>query len=106
MDIRTARQNRTENGTVLTFDILAALANDTAERGTKRCALARWLDDIPTDTEGRDELIRLVETIHTPGPHSTTMSAQRVAKVLTTLGHSTGQSSILDHRNHACACYR
>lgn len=92
------------------MDILAALADQSAPRGSRRCELGLWLDAIPAETPGRDELIRLVETKHartkTTPDAPETLSGQRVAVVLTRLGFETTQNPVLDHRNHACRCYR
>ena len=86
------------------MDILAAL--ETApSRGGKRCALAEFLDSIPEDQPGRGELIRLVETRHERNS-SDTRSSQNMAMVLTNLGYATTSNPVLDHRQHACRCYR
>lgn len=87
------------------MDILAAL-EASPTRGQNRCGLGQWLDDIPEDTPGRDELIRLVETPHDRQSGGATRSAQNIATVLTNLGFEITQNPILDHRNHACRCYR
>jgi hypothetical protein len=89
----------------MTLDILAAL-EATPARGAKRCDLAAFLDSIPADTPGRDELIRLVETVHDRTADPYTLSGQRMAVVLTNLGHTITQNPVLDHRNRACRCYR
>lgn len=86
------------------LDILAAL-NASPSRGRRRCALAQFLDDIPEDTPLRDELIRLVETIHVRGS-DTTRSAQDMAVVLSALGYEVTQNPVHDHRKRACRCYR
>jgi len=87
------------------LDILAAL-EATPSRGPKRCPLAAFLDSIPEDTAGRDELIRLVETPHSPAANPYTLSGKRMSLVLTNLGYTVTENPVLDHRNHACACYR
>lgn len=89
----------------MTLDILAAL-EATPSRGAKRCRLAKFLDDIPEDTPGRDELIRLVETPHDKKAVPETRSGQNIAVVLCNLGFDTTSNTVLDHRNRACRCYR
>jgi hypothetical protein len=90
----------------MSFDILAALEDATAARGNSRCSLARFLDTIPEDTDGRDRLIQLVETPHDRTGNSDTRSAIRMANALCKLGFKTTQNPVLDHRNRDCACYR
>lgn len=90
----------------MSFDILSALEDPTAERGNSRCNLGRFLDSIPADTEGRDRLIHLVETQHDRSGNSDTRSAMRIATALCKLGFKTTQNPVLDHRNRDCACYR
>jgi hypothetical protein len=90
----------------MSFDITAALDDALAARGSSRCSLGRFLDSIPEDTEGRDRLIRLVETPFDRTGNSDTRSATRMASALCKLGFKTTQSPVLDHRNHDCACYR
>lgn len=87
------------------IDILAALSGSEPTPGSQRCGVAKFLDAIPEDTPGRDELIRLVETKHDPA-RTDTRSGQNIAQVLTGLGYTTTQNPILDHRNKACRCYR
>lgn len=87
------------------LDILAAL-EATPSRGSRRCELKKFLDNIPEDTPGRDELIRLVETPHDPKAEQPTRSGQNMAMVLTALGYETTQNPVHDHRRHACRCYR
>jgi hypothetical protein len=89
----------------MTLDILAAL-NAAPSRGKKRCNLALFLDDIPEDTAGRDELIRLVESRHDTKSDIETRSAQNMAVVLSQLGFEVTANPIHDHRNRACRCYR
>lgn len=90
----------------MTFDILAALSDNDAQRGSRRCNIGQFLDSIPEDTEGRDRLIELVETTHDRTGHSDTFSAERMAVVLTKLGYETSSNPVLDHRKRICACYR
>lgn len=87
-----------------TLDIVAAL-EAAPSRGARRCNVGEFLDSIPTDTAGRDELIRLVETPHKQGS-TNTRSGQNIAMVLCQLGFETTQNPILDHRKRACRCYR
>lgn len=90
------------------MDILSAL-EASPSRGTSRCRVATFLDNIPEDTPGRDELVRLVETRHDrtgTTQNADTRSAANMAIVLTQLGFETTQNPIHDHRKHACRCYR
>jgi len=89
----------------MSLDILAAL-EATPARGAGRCGIATFLNGIPAETPGRDELVRLVETPHDRGGRADTRSGQSMAVVLTQLGYETTQNPILDHRNKACRCYR
>jgi hypothetical protein len=86
------------------IDILAAL-EATPSRGARRCNLGKFLDSIPADTPGRDELIRLVETKHSRDS-SDTRSARNMMVVLTSLGHPITENPIHEHRGHSCRCYR
>lgn len=90
------------------MDILKALADDSAAaRGASRCALGAWLDSIPDEVDGRDELIRLVETDHNPrNSEPETMSGDRIAAVVSKLGHPISTNPLLKHRNRGCRCYR
>lgn len=87
------------------IDILSAL-NTPPPRGKGRCGVASFLDSIPEGTPMREELIRLVETVHDRLGEQETRSAQDMAIVLTSLGYTVTQNPIHDHRNHACRCYR
>lgn len=89
------------------MDILNAIANAQPSRGDSRCGLARWLDGIPADTPGREELIRLVETRHARQQRSEdSRSAGEMVLVLVALGFPITEGPIHDHRNHRCRCYR
>lgn len=87
------------------MDILAALEAEPSQ-GDKRCNLRAFLDAIPEDTAGRDELIRLVETPRDRNHPGNTKSGQRMAVILTNLGHECTENVVHQHRNRACACYR
>lgn len=86
------------------MDILAAL-NAVPQQGNQRCQLMQFLDAIPADIDGRDELIRLVETPHIPGSNDT-RSARTMTVVLTQLGHKVTENPIHYHRARSCRCYR
>ena len=91
------------------MDILGALEAIPTASG-ERCRIGRFLDDIPEDTPGRAELVRLTETIHgrtapVYADHPT-RSASSMASVLTQLGCETTQNPIHNHRNQTCRCYR
>lgn len=88
------------------MDILAALEDENPAKGTRRCRIAAFLDTIPADTPGRDELIRLVDTPHIPHADGTTRSGQSVAITLSRLGCDTTANPVLDHRAKRCRCYR
>lgn len=88
----------------MVLDILAAL-EATPARGNSRCNLGKFLDSIPEDTPGRDELIRLVESPHIPRSTPETRPAQNMATVLTHLGYSVTENPIHKHRKHICRCY-
>jgi hypothetical protein len=90
-----------------TVDILAAL-EDVPARGSQRCRLARFLDNIPADTPGRDELVRLVETEHDRNANPYTLSVRKMAAVLSSprIGFPTGYGPISAHRSGQCVCYR
>lgn len=87
------------------LDILAAL-EASPSRGKKRCKTADFLYEIPEDTPGREELIRLFETDHDPKGDVETRSAENMAIVLNQLGLDITANPILAHRNRACRCYR
>lgn len=87
------------------LDILAAL-DAKPTRGKQMCNLAKFLHDIPEDKPGRDELIRLFDTVHDPQGPVETRSGANMASVLTALGYSTTANPVIDHRNRVCRCYR
>lgn len=88
------------------MDILSAIENARPARGSHLCPLAEWLAGIPEKTEGRDELIRLIETKHDRSGSSDTRSAESMATVLGALGYKITEGPIHAHRKHACRCYR
>ncbi len=80
------------------MDILAAL--EAAPQPTDRkCKLATFLDSIPEDTPGRDQLFaRVIDAKNFP--------AQQLTLTFTALGHSISSDIICDHRATRCRCYR
>ena len=87
------------------LDILAAL-DATPARGVGRCPTAAFIDAIPADAPGRDELVRLFETPHDRNAAPATRSARDMARILTTLGYPVTSNTVIAHRNRACACFR
>lgn len=91
------------------MDILGALQAIPTDSGD-RCRIGAFLDSIPANEPGRDELVHLVETPHrlTTSAHAahTTRSAKTMAVVLSQLGCETTQNPIHNHRNQQCRCYR
>lgn len=81
------------------MNILAALQESTADRGTKRCKLQRTLDDIPPDAENRAELLAAVADEKKYPANRLTMSFSRLKLPVSA-------SIIREHRATRCACYR
>lgn len=87
------------------MDILAALSDASPERGASRCGLGRWIDSIPADAPGRDELVRVIETPYDRAD-KTTKSGRRVLSIVNNLGHKiSSENPIHEHRNSTCRCY-
>ena len=79
------------------MDILTALTESRPERGTKRCKLQQHIDNIPTDTPGREALIDAVNG---------TLAQRKVAVVFAKLGMHVSTTLVQEHRANECVCYR
>ncbi len=86
------------------MDILEALAESaTAAGSSRKCLIQRWLDDIPDDTPGKDQLVATIETTDRSAEHYRT--GEQVDKLVYRLGLKTSMKSIGDHRGKRCRCY-
>jgi hypothetical protein len=84
-------------------DILEAL-NDTAPAvGNRKCKIQRWLDDIPEDQPGRDNLLATMGTTDPMSPHYRTLD--QLDTLTYRLGLKTSTKTITDHRARRCRCY-
>lgn len=77
---------------------IAAALEEASKQEKKRCKIQRFLDEIPADEPGRDDLITAVE--------SRDLTAGKAAAVLRTLGLSVSNSQVSLHRRGACGCDR
>lgn len=80
------------------MDLLAAL-NAAPSRGARACKLQKNLDEIPADTDGKDELLaRVADSAGYP--------ASQLTMTFSAIGSPVSSDVIADHRAHRCACYR
>ena len=86
------------------MDILEALAESaTAVGASRKCLVQRWLDDIPADAPGKDQLVLTIEDTDRTAEHFRTVD--QVDKLLYRLGLKTSIKTIGDHRGHRCRCF-
>ena len=86
------------------MDILAALTEIGPTRTNRRCKIGRWLDSIPAETAGREQLVAALETTD---PNSEFYRAlDRLDALTSTLGFDTSIKTIGDHRGGRCRCFR
>lgn len=60
--------------------------------------MQRFLDSIPDDEPGREQLLQAVATSE--------LAAGRLSVVFSQLGHPIGLEVIREHRAQQCACFR
>lgn len=85
------------------LDILEALADSAPAKSNRVCKIQRWLDEIPADTPGREDLIA---TIVTTDPKSDVYrTIPQVDAITYRLGLVTSTKTLGDHRAKRCRCF-
>lgn len=96
-----SKASRPTKGSVV--DILSALVEAAPAKSSRKCKVQRWLDDIPDETPGKEEL---VATITTTDPKSDVYrTIDQVDKITYKLGLVTSTKTIGDHRAKRCRCF-
>ncbi len=85
------------------MNILEALADEAPARSTRKCKVQRWLDDIDSETPGRDDLI---QTVVTTDPQADAYrTGDQTVRILHRLGLTTSIKTFGDHRAKRCRCF-
>jgi hypothetical protein len=87
----------------MSLDILAALEASPSAVTGRRCRIQRFLDNIPADTPGRDQLEATLNTKDPSDPDYRT--ATSLLQLLARLGETTSVSTVNEHRAKRCVCY-
>lgn len=85
------------------MDILAALADEAPSRSTRKCKVARWLEEIPEETPGFDTLVATITTTDPQAEHYRT--TDQTLALLSRLGLQTSNKTFGDHRAKRCRCF-
>ena len=80
------------------MNILEALHVANPTRGARRCKLQIFLDNIPAETPGRDDLCDAVADPE--------FAAQKLTLTFSAIGSPMSANLICDHRAKRCRCYR
>lgn len=83
------------------MDISGALTAVPSLTGRK-CKLQRWLDTVPTDTPGYDELVAAIHTSDAESPHYRTQ--EQVVELLKILGLRITYMAVGRHRASPKRC--
>ena len=86
------------------MNIEEAIQAGTQAAGESSCRLGRWLNDIPTDTPGRGQLLAIVEEANRYSPHWRTL--EQIDAILRRLGFTTSNKTVANHRNKVCRCFQ
>jgi hypothetical protein len=84
-------------------DILAALQAQPGARGSRKCRIQRWLDDIDDTAPGKDALVATFTVTDPASPDYRTLA--QLDALAFDLGNSTSIKSIGDHRSKRCRCF-
>jgi hypothetical protein len=84
------------------MDILAALEASPSAVTGRRCRIQRFIDRIPDDAPGRDQLVGTLSTKDPADPNYRT--ATSLVALLARLGESTSVSTVNEHRAGRCVC--
>lgn len=85
------------------MNILEALQDSAPARSSRKCKLQRWIDDIPADTAGKDDLVAAIVT--TDPKSDSYRTIDQIDKVIYALGLVTSTKTIGDHRAKRCRCF-
>lgn len=85
------------------MDILDALAQAPARDTTRKCKLQRWLDEIDDSTEGKADLVAVLETRDQLDPAY--RPVPQAEKILHRLGLHISIKALGDHRAGRCVCH-
>lgn len=87
----------------MSIDILSALeATPGSGVSGRRCAIQKFIDDIPDDTPGREPLVNTL-TIKDKS-HTDYRTADQLLILTARLGLNTSTKTIGDHRSGRCLC--
>lgn len=85
------------------MNIEAALGGERLGGTEKKCRLGRWLDEIPDNTPGKDQLTEVLSTTDRTSPWWRTL--EELDAILRRLDLHSSNKTIGNHRMRRCRCY-